>query len=205
MEHRATDRLESAFFAVMTNRNLLKEITKHQGGKKWNVITSGDWAAKNGHLSLLREKRDLKFTKKAMNWAAAYGRLDIVEWLHENRTEGCTKSALNRAVKFGHTDVIEWLVKNKPEIYDDDIRHYAIREDNPKLLEWLHKNAGNYNPIADLNSAAYWSGERVTNWICDNYEEVRDINVLLRARAHAPKRSCYSVYKILTDKINEMQ
>jgi hypothetical protein len=37
---------ERPFFAVMTNRDLLKEITKHQRGKKWDEITDGDWAAR---------------------------------------------------------------------------------------------------------------------------------------------------------------
>jgi ankyrin repeat protein len=100
---------ERAFFQVMTNSNLLKEITKWQRGKKWDEITSGDWCALNGHLSLLKAKCDLKFTINAMDWAAQKGYLDIVNWLHENRTEGCTYRAMDYAAKNGHIHIVKYL------------------------------------------------------------------------------------------------
>ena len=32
-----------------------------------------------------------------MNWAAIDGHLEVVKYLHENRTEGCTKDAMDWA------------------------------------------------------------------------------------------------------------
>ena len=48
----------------------------------------------NGHLEVvnfLHENRTEGCTERAMNWAAENGHLDVVKFLHENRTEGCTK------------------------------------------------------------------------------------------------------------------
>ena len=39
-----------------------------------------------------------------MNYAARYGHLDVVKWLHENRREGCTENAMNCAAQYGNLD-----------------------------------------------------------------------------------------------------
>jgi hypothetical protein len=45
--------------------------------------------------------------------AAYNGHLDVVKWLHANRTEGCTKNALDWAAIYGHIQVVHWLHKNR--------------------------------------------------------------------------------------------
>lgn len=56
-------------------------------------------------------------TTDAMNTAAADGHLDIVKWLHENRSEGCTTVALTYAATYGHHEVIKWLFAHTDEGY----------------------------------------------------------------------------------------
>ncbi len=46
---------------------------------------------------------------RAMDRAAANGHLEVVRWLHANRTEGCTTSAMDDAAKNGHLEVVQWL------------------------------------------------------------------------------------------------
>lgn len=50
----------------------------------------GDLAAQNGQMDALTSGQAKEFSTKAMDLAAANGHLDVVKWLHENRTEGCT-------------------------------------------------------------------------------------------------------------------
>ncbi len=59
----------------------------------------------------------VQFTTQIMDDAAIHGRLDVVKWLHENRTEGCTKVAMSMATINGHLDVIKWLHENR-RLYD---------------------------------------------------------------------------------------
>jgi hypothetical protein len=74
-----------------------------------------DWAATYGYLDVIKwlHKNGIKgCSSSTMDYAAEHGYLDIVKWLHINRTEGCTKYAIDLAVKNGHLDVVEFL-KNK--------------------------------------------------------------------------------------------
>ncbi|ETI39618.1 hypothetical protein L914_14235 [Phytophthora nicotianae] len=49
-----------------------------------------------------------------MNRAAWNGHLDIIQWLHPNRTEGCTTEAMDWAAKNGHLHVVQWLQNLAP-------------------------------------------------------------------------------------------
>ncbi len=50
----------------------------------------GDLLAQAGQLDLLKSGQGKEFSTQAMDLAAANGHLEVVKWLHENRTEGCT-------------------------------------------------------------------------------------------------------------------
>jgi hypothetical protein len=47
-----------------------------------------------------------------MDFAARDGHLEVIKWLHTNRSEGCTIYAIKYAVKNGHLDIINWLNSN---------------------------------------------------------------------------------------------
>ncbi|KAI9981021.1 hypothetical protein PInf_010375 [Phytophthora infestans] len=53
-----------------------------------------------------------------MDGAAARGRLSILQWLYDNRTEGCSASAFTGASANGHSRVLKWLTKLYPDLYD---------------------------------------------------------------------------------------
>ncbi len=77
-----------------------------------------NWASQNGHLEVvkwLHENRTEGCTTDAMDFASFDGYLEVVKWLHENRTEGCTTQAMNGATEFGHLEVIKWLHENRSE------------------------------------------------------------------------------------------
>ncbi|KAG7398219.1 hypothetical protein PHYBOEH_011464 [Phytophthora boehmeriae] len=56
------------------------------------------------------------WTVRAMDGAAARGRLDILQWLQSNRTEGCSSAAFTGAVTGGHLQVLRWLYRLYPEL-----------------------------------------------------------------------------------------
>lgn len=53
----------------------------------------------------------LPWTVKAMDGAAARGRLDIIKKLSESRHEGCSSAAAAN----GHVEILEWLYEFQEE------------------------------------------------------------------------------------------
>ncbi|KAG6574746.1 Ankyrin repeat protein [Phytophthora cinnamomi] len=48
-----------------------------------------------------------------MDNAASYGHLEVIQWLHANRSEGCSQSAVVNAINAGHEHVARWLVAHR--------------------------------------------------------------------------------------------
>lgn len=46
-----------------------------------------------------------------MDDAALYGHLDIIQFLHQNRSEGCDRAIVKAAIN-GHFSVVKYLVEN---------------------------------------------------------------------------------------------
>src|SRR3989344_1282659 len=94
---------------------------------KWKVDLGEDEAemmeiglesgAKGGYLGkvILESRCGGKFDEDVMDWAAKNGHLNVIIWLHLNRTEGCSRRAMNDAAKNGHFDVVKWLHENRTE------------------------------------------------------------------------------------------
>lgn len=64
-------------------------------------------------------------TPRLMDIAAMYGHIDIVKWLHENRTEGFTLYGLDMACYYEHDDVLAFL---KLHIDDDSMLSDKLRK-----------------------------------------------------------------------------
>ena len=43
------------------------------------------------------------------------GDLDVVKWLHENRSEGCSIWAMDYAANNGHLEIVKFLHENRTE------------------------------------------------------------------------------------------
>ena len=100
-----------------------------------------DHAAVNGELELLKRlPESITGTTCAMNWAAEKGLLDVVKWLHENRTKGCTHRAMDSAAMNGHLDVVKWLHINRTEGCSKDAIESAAYYGHLEVVKWLHFN-----------------------------------------------------------------
>ena len=79
-------------------------------------------------------------TTKAMDNAAFHGRLDIVKWLHVNRSEGCTTKAMDAAAMMVELKVVEWLHLNRSEGCTIHAMDNASTYGNIVIVKWLHEN-----------------------------------------------------------------
>ncbi|OQR80566.1 hypothetical protein ACHHYP_17464 [Achlya hypogyna] len=74
-----------------------------------------DLVAMTGDMNLLQwfHQEGHKCTTTAMDGAAMNGHLDVVRFLHFERTEGCTESAATAAIARGHAAVVEFLIRHQ--------------------------------------------------------------------------------------------
>lgn len=73
----------------------------------------------------------MSYSPAVLDFAAYWGSLDSVRWLHEHRTEGCTTEAMDWAAINGHGDIVAYLHENRPEgctSHALDTRHEHIRQ-----------------------------------------------------------------------------
>ena len=136
------------FRQVIFCKDLWGEIQSHIKGKKYKDWTDGTKAARLGYLNLIKEKHKhsehMVFTTATMDWAAAYGRLEIVKWLHENRSEGCTPWAMDLSTRAGHFEVTKWLYKNRSEGNINNLMILVRRMGRLEIVKWLQDNVKCY-------------------------------------------------------------
>ena len=125
---------EEKFWKIWRDPYLLSTIFS------FNHDTNGDIAAMIGYLDGIVYNTNLTFSKKAMNWAAENGHLDVVKWLHENRQEGCTRMAMNNAAENGHLGMVKWLHNNREEGCTMYAMNWAAAAGHLHVVNWLRDN-----------------------------------------------------------------
>ena len=155
---------EEAFFLVLFNDDIwtnIKNWIRHYYGRKktsnFYNYSNGDIAAERGYFDLIKVRHqlhlegkynNLQFTTAAMDSTAGEGHLDIVQWLHHNRTEGCTIAAMDNAAGEGHLDIVQWLHHNRTEGCTIVAIDNAAYEDL-EIVMWLYHNVSkNYSSKA---------------------------------------------------------
>ncbi|EGG19975.1 hypothetical protein DFA_07088 [Cavenderia fasciculata] len=114
--------------------------------------TSVETAAKNGRLDIiqyLQQHHNTSFiwTFKIMDNAVEYGHIDIVKFLHDNRSEGCGGCALSSAAGKGNLEMVEFLYKNIVNQSNDKVNPYTRISSVPVMKYLLENN------IIDMKSA----------------------------------------------------
>jgi hypothetical protein len=74
----------------------------------------------------------------AIDNAAAKGRLDIVQFLHENRREGCSFDAMENAISYGKLEVATWLHSNMELDSAPILMSFVAGEGHLSTLQWAH-------------------------------------------------------------------
>ncbi|CAH0514435.1 unnamed protein product [Peronospora belbahrii] len=130
-----------------------------------------DSAAEFGHLEVvkwLHMNRSEGCTTDAMDMAACNGHLGIVQWLHENRTEGCTSNAIDFAAQQGHLEVVQWLHFNRKE----GATHYAIdnaaTQGHLNVIQWLYAHREEGCSQSAVVNAINAGHEDVAKWLAFN-------------------------------------
>ncbi|KDO28556.1 hypothetical protein SPRG_06414 [Saprolegnia parasitica CBS 223.65] len=99
-----------------------------------------DDVAGKGFLPLVRSlhERGLECSRDAMDNAAANGHLEVVRFLHFNRTEGCTTKALDEAIRNGHLAIVRFLIEHRSEGASRNMLDCAAANGHLEVVQYLH-------------------------------------------------------------------
>jgi hypothetical protein len=101
-------------------------------------------ACLHGRLEILQylheNATELTCTTMAMDTAAARGHLDVVRFLHEHRSEGCTTQAMDMAAMNGHLDVVRFLDSHRSEGCTTLAMDSAAMWGHLETLRYLHEH-----------------------------------------------------------------
>ncbi|GMF61717.1 unnamed protein product [Phytophthora fragariaefolia] len=102
----------------------------------------GDGHEASGRLDMVRwihENRSEPCSTEAMDYAAGKGHLEVARFLHENRSEGCTKHAMSSAAANGHLEMVQWLYANRSERIPGNALRSAAKYGYLDVVQWLSK------------------------------------------------------------------
>ncbi|EEY54558.1 uncharacterized protein PITG_08222 [Phytophthora infestans T30-4] len=103
-----------------------------------------------------------------MNGAALCGHLDVVQWLHENRSEGCTVHAMDSAVRNRDWAMVQWLHTNRSEGCSRGAMDWAAAAGNLSLVRWLHTHRSEGCTTRAMDWAAAAGHLETVQWLHNN-------------------------------------
>ncbi|EGG16152.1 hypothetical protein DFA_09177 [Cavenderia fasciculata] len=108
-----------------------------------------DNAANRGKIDMvkwLHFNRSEPCSTFALDGASSVGSIKVVEFLHFNRSEGCTINALNSAIQNGHLDVIRFLMDNRSEGFSSHPIDEASKRGRLEVVKYLDTRLGSTIP-----------------------------------------------------------
>ena len=154
--------------------------------KQWGDFIHGDSAACAGYLNVIKQFNDqLLFSEEAIDNAAKKGHVEVLKWLHENRSEGCSELAMNRAANL---TILQFLHENRTEGCTEEAMGNAAFNGDLDMVKWLHQHRteGCTNNAMDQSSEHlevikwlhYNRTEGCTEWAMDNAADFGNFETL---------------------------
>ncbi|EGG22317.1 hypothetical protein DFA_04435 [Cavenderia fasciculata] len=142
------------------------------GDKDGFLITAMMVACTYGYLSSIKliKKNIVKTYYEAIVIASSNGFIDIVKYLHENRTEGggikdamflheyrqegCTVNAMDLAAQNNHLDIVKFLHEHRIEGATPDALDWASEEGHIEVVKFLSEHRSEGASTSAMNGAA---------------------------------------------------
>lgn len=146
-----------------------------------------NYAAQYGHLDVvkfLHEHRTEGCTVNAMTYAATEGHLEIVKFLHEHRNEGCTTFAMDEAASKGYFDIVKFLHEHRKEGCTTDAMDFAAIHGHLDIVEFLHEHRTEGCTTDAIDNAAIYGRMEVVKFLLANRSEGCSFEGLNQAAIH---------------------
>jgi hypothetical protein len=100
------------------------------------------------------------------------GHLEVVKWLHANRSEGCSYYALNQAASHGHLEVVKWLHANRTEEHSSQAMCEAAAHGHLHVVKWLYAHRPSHTRFA-IDRAVRFGHMRIVCWLQPLFPEYK--------------------------------
>ncbi|KAF0738651.1 hypothetical protein Ae201684P_019921 [Aphanomyces euteiches] len=123
-------------------------------------------------VEFLHSNRTEGCTTRAMDLAAESGHLHALEWLHATRKEGCTEHAMRIAAQRGHLDIVQWLHRQGYEMARN-VMSWAIQTCQVAVAEWIHRQQKDYSYLIYIDpTMSFERTSKMIEWICANRPDI---------------------------------
>ncbi|TMW66052.1 hypothetical protein Poli38472_003817 [Pythium oligandrum] len=125
-------------------------------------------AAAFGRLNVLQwfhDNGEGDWTRDLMECAAEHGQSKILQWLQLYRSEGCTSSAMDSAACNGYLETVMWLHTNRSEGCTAKAMDDAARGGHLEMVKWLHMNRSECCTTQAMDLAAKNGHLEILQWL----------------------------------------
>ncbi|EGG19577.1 hypothetical protein DFA_00155 [Cavenderia fasciculata] len=138
------DAIDRNLMSLSANLEIIKYI--NENFKMGITREAVQRAAMNGRLDMIEyfhqqfPVSDSLWNAGILNHAVISNNIDIVKFLHYNRTEVCGTSAMDTAAEKGNLDLVKFLHENRTEGCTVRAMTCAARNSHFEMVKWLHEN-----------------------------------------------------------------
>lgn len=165
-----------------------------------------DWQAHERTLAVViwLHTHGFAFSTREMDYAAEFGHLDVVAFLHAQRTEGCTVRAMDAAAEYGWLAIVEFLHTYRTEGCTTHAMDGAAARGHVAIVSFLHTHRSEGCTVRAMDQAAVHSHASVVAFLGQHRREGCSSTTLLQAAKSSSARTVqalceYSVHGCLVD------
>ena len=156
------------------NKILFKNIDKYIS-KLDLIIDSCCIYANLDAIKLLLQDSTIKIQPKSVSYAAIYGHLHVIKWLHINKPDiKFNSSVMDYAAMNGQLHVVEWLHFNRPEFGPNGMgctefaMNVAAIYGHLHVVKWLHEHRKEGCNESAMDYAAERGNLNMIKWLHEN-------------------------------------
>lgn len=126
-----------------------------------------------GRLDIVQwlHEQQVEWFDGAIEAAAESGRLEILQWLHDNRNDECSTYAMYGAATNNQLAVMLWLQENRTEGCTTAAMDTAAANGHLEMVQWLHDNRSEGCTTYAMDSAVRGHYLEVVQWLHDHRSE----------------------------------
>ncbi|EFA77115.1 hypothetical protein PPL_09868 [Heterostelium album PN500] len=160
--------------------------------------------ARYGEFELLKKIPQHNCLDQSVDYAAGSNRLEMVQWLTENKRGGCTNRAIDLAAERGYFKVIRYLHENRSEGCSPMAMDEAAKGNHMEIVKFLHENRSEGCTVNAISNAAKYGHFEMIRFLVENRTERFSSKAVNRAASKGHFEIVKYLYNLQPEKCNSL-